>query len=138
MFQILTHLGCNGVQHKPPCEKTSLDLTIDESMWSNMSYSGDACFQVQGKLGVTKSGQNAVVLDSKQHYTHAWYHRHGLNPKTYDKPFTQQGPHEVKILVAMLDHLILGNKQEEYNDHCQIFSEPPHLTFDDHFDLVAM
>ncbi len=38
-------------------KKASLDLTIDETTWSNMSYGGDALFQVQGKPGVTKGGK---------------------------------------------------------------------------------
>ncbi len=43
----------------------SLDLRIDETIWSNMSYGGDALFQVQGKPGVTKGWKNVVVPDSK-------------------------------------------------------------------------
>ncbi len=41
----------------------------------------------------------------------------------------------MKTLVAMLDPLIVGNKQGGYDDHRQIFLEPPHLTFDNHFSV---
>jgi hypothetical protein len=44
--------------------KASLDMTINETTWSNMSYGGLALSCVRGKLGVTKGGQNVIRLAS--------------------------------------------------------------------------
>ncbi len=108
----------------------SCNLTMDGTMWSNMPFGANSHFWVQGKSGVTKGGKNVIVLDSKQCYTHAWYPCHGLKPKMYKKPFTQQGPHEVKTLLNLLNPLIVGYHPGGWDNCLQIFSEPPNLTFD--------
>lgn len=86
-----------------------------------------------GKPGVTKGGQNLVVLDSWWSYIQAWYQLHGLNPKMYENSFNQQGPHEAKTLANLLDSLIIGNKLWGWESCHQIFLKPPHLTFNKHF-----
>jgi hypothetical protein len=46
--------------------KGGLDLTIDETTWSNMGFGGLALWRVRGKPDVTKGGQNMLLLDSEQ------------------------------------------------------------------------
>ncbi len=58
---------------------------------------------------------------------------HGLSQKTYKKPFTQQGTHEVKTLVALLDPCIVRNKNVRCDDCHQIFLEIPLFNLYNHF-----
>ncbi len=112
-------------------KEASLDQTIDETTWSNMSFGGLALTRIRGKPGVTKGGQNVVLLDSKRRYIHAWHPRHRLNKRA--PPFTQEGPAEIKAIVDMIDPLIQGHYQEPTDKRGKLFRQEPHLTFDNHF-----
>ena len=96
-----------------------------------MSFGGLALTRIRGKPGVTKGGQNTILLDSKRRYIHAWHPRHSLNKR--EKPFTQEGPAEIKAIMDMIDPLIEGHFQEETDNRGKLFREPPHITFDNHF-----
>ena len=90
--------------------KASLDLTIDETTWSNMSYGGLAFSRVRGKPGVTKGCQNVLLMDSRRRYMLKWYPRIGSKTKK-DRPagFGQEGQSEVKYMVDYILPLIDGN-----------------------------
>ena len=113
--------------------KASLDLTIDETTWSNMLYAGLALTHVR-KPGVTKGGQNVLLMDSRRRYMLKWYPRIGSKTKK-DRPvgFGQEGPSEVKYMVDYILPLIDGNPCPPNDKSCSIFSEPPQLCADSHF-----
>ena len=112
-------------------KRASLDLTADETTCACMSYGGLALYRVSGKPGVTKGGQNVVLLDSHRRYIHAWIPRNSLNPRP--SPFNQEGPAELKLLVDIIDPLVTGRQQPAEDKRRKLWSVPPHITFDNHF-----
>ena len=114
--------------------KASFDLTIDETTWSNLSYGGLALSRIRGKLGVTKGGQNVLLMDSKWRCMLKWFPCIGSKTKK-DRPagFGQEGPSEVKYMVDYILPLIDGNPCPPNDKSCSIFSEAPQLCADSHF-----
>ena len=75
-----------------------------------MSYGGLALSRVRGKPGVTKGGQNVLLMDSRRRYMLKWFPCIGSKTKK-DRPagFGQEGPSEVKYMVDYILPLIDGN-----------------------------
>ncbi len=82
-------------------DKGGLDLTMDETTWTNSSYA-DIQGCLQGKK-TDKGGQHVLLLDFKRQYIYAWTPCH----KYFEvvQPFMATGPAEVKRLVDIL-HLL--------------------------------
>ncbi len=82
--------------------KGGLDLTMDETTWSNSSYA-----DIQGHLQGKKTdigGHHVLLLDSKRGYINAWTPHH----KQFEvvSSFMATGPAEVKRLVDIVLHLL--------------------------------
>jgi hypothetical protein len=85
-------------------DKGGLDLTMDETTWSNSSTTGiQGC--LQGKK-TDKGGQHVLLLDSKRQYIHGWTPHHKFFEVV--SPFPATGHAEVKLLVDMITPLIIG------------------------------
>ncbi len=105
-------------------EHISLDLTLGKTAWCGMSFGGIALHRVMGKPCVSKGGQNVVLLD-------LWYcYNSCLDAiQTWEKPFTQQGPAEVKSIDDLLDPLIEGWEKSPDEKHNNLSSQPPTITY---------
>ena len=95
-------------------ESAGLDVTIDETTWANSSYA-DVHSRIRNKPGASKGGQHTVVLDSKRRFIYAYTPRHKFFQK--EKPFTAEGPAEVKRLVEIMKLLVKGASKER-SDNC--------------------
>lgn len=111
-------------------KKGGKDVVIDETTWANMSYA-DVQSVVQGKPGVSRGGQHAVLVDRQHRYIYAYVPRHSWIKREH--PFTQQGPAEVKLLLDECEPLIKGATKDDGDTRRQIFDEKFHATMDNHF-----
>ena len=103
-----------------------LDLCIDEMTWKFMGYGeGGVVYRIVGKPGVTKGGQVAFAVDRSRCRPRAYIHRH----KWHNRPqgFGKQGPNEVRMLAELLEAMVIKEEGDG------IFTERPHLTFDNFF-----
>ncbi len=76
--------------------------------------------RIQGRPCASKGGQHTVCLDSKQHFMYGY--TLGDNFFACKKPFTQQGPAEVKQLVDDMMPLIIGKEKTTTDCCCQSFN----------------
>ena len=133
-------------------EKADVDLTCDETSWSNESYA-DVQGGIKGKPGVSKggvlivnmpqscchshslsylfSGQHTLLVGTYSRYVLAYTARHKFHPKV--KGFTQEGPSEVKRLVEETIPLIKGKPKPRSDTRRQIFDRNYHVTLDNYF-----
>ncbi len=89
-------------------DKGGLDLTLDETTWSNSSYA-DIQGCLQGKK-TDKGEQHVLLLDSKKRSIHAYTPRHKFFEVV--QPFPATGPAEVKCLVDIITPLVVGTTQD--------------------------
>ncbi len=110
-------------------DKGGLDLTMDETTWTNSSYA-DIQGCLQGKK-TDKGGQHVLLLDSKRQYIYANTPRHKFFEVV--QPFTATGPAEVKRLVDMITPLVVSTTKDPTDKRKQMFSECMHIAMDNHF-----
>ncbi len=99
VWDVMTH-NMNQLIDK----KGDLDLTMDETTWSNSSYD-DIQGHLQGKK-TNKGGPHVLLPDSKRQYVYAWTPHHKFFEIYH--PFTATGPAKVKRLVDMITSLVIG------------------------------
>jgi hypothetical protein len=110
-------------------DKGGLDLTMDETIWPNLSYA-DVQGRLQGKK-TDKGGQHVLLLDSKRQYISAYTPHHKFFEVV--QPFMASSPAEVKPLVDMIAPLVVGATKGSTDKRKQIFSECVHIAMDNHF-----
>ncbi len=89
-------------------DKGGLDLTLDETTWSNSSYA-DIQGRLQGKK-TDKGGYHVLLLDSKRRYIYAYTPRHKFFEVV--QSFMATGPAEMKCLVDIITPLVVGATQD--------------------------
>jgi len=118
-------------------ESADLDLTGDETTWGHQGFGekgSNIVSRIMGKPGITKGGQISLICASNRIRPYAYRHRHNCHAK-YDEPgFNAQGPSEVRALVEELSRHVVGKE----GNARKIFSEGPHMTFDNHFSGVEV
>ena len=102
-------------------EKASLDAAIDESSWFD-SCQGPFVQRILKGKKIPCGGQSTLLCDVGTYFPRAVIHRHSSNPK-YEG--FDQGSSEVKMLV---DNYILPQVGPN-----KLWTEKPHLTFDNFF-----
>jgi hypothetical protein len=110
-------------------DKGGLDLTMDETTWTNSSYA-DIQGHLQGKK-TDKGGQHVLLLDSKRQYIYAWTSHHKFFEVV--QPFMATGPAEVKRLMDMITPLVIGATKDPTDKRQQIFSECMHIAMGNFF-----
>jgi hypothetical protein len=134
IFDVLVH-NTNAIT-----KKACLDLCGDESTWAHQGYAdsiSDMLSIVIGKPNVTKGGQVVLVMDVDRVRPRAYLHRHKLHPKH----FSCEGPNEVKLILDKLESMLISDTEDAENADPDgiikttrgIFSEKPHLTWDNYF-----
>ncbi len=111
-------------------ERGGLDLTVDETTWSNGSYA-EIHSKIRNKPGASKGGQHTLVVDSVSRFIYGYTPRHKHFKRV--APFTQEGPAEVKQILDILDPIVIGVEKEEHDKRRQFFPEKPSLGMDNHF-----
>ena len=113
-------------------ELAGSDLGGDETTFPAQGYgeSGAGVIsRITGKPGVTKGGQDVIVVDRDRIRVRACMHRHKLNPK---RPgIGAAGPNEVLDLMAVLKPMVQG--EDPVLGVRQIFSDFPTTTWDNFF-----
>ena len=107
-----------------------LDFTGDETSFAFNGFGESASGlirRVEGKPGMSKGGQIALVSDTNCIRIRAYHHRHKCHART--APFTQEGPYEVKTLLDTLSTMVVGSNLLTK----KIYSMKPHGTFDNCF-----
>jgi len=103
-------------------KQAALDQAVDESSWFNSCVRPYVQRILKGKK-IPCGGQLTLMCDVGTYLPRAVIHRHSSNPK-YDGGYTQ-GSSEIRLLV---DNHVLPNVGPN-----KLWSEKPHLTFDNFF-----
>ena len=122
---------CDVPTHNLLCliKEGGKDVVVDETTWPNESPS-DMHNRTKGKR-TGKGGQHVLAVDARRRYVYAYTPRHKYFEK--EPTFTQQGQAEVKRLSDDMTKLIKGAPRPESDKRRQIWTQMPHLTFDNHF-----
>ncbi len=72
-----------------------------------------------------------LLLDSERRYIHGWTPCHKFFEVV--QPFTATSPVEMKHLVDMITHLVVGATKDPTDKRKQIFSECVRIAMDNHF-----
>ena len=113
-------------------KKGGLDLTGDETSWGHQGYGekgGGNLFRVVGKPGISKGGQTVIVSATNRIRPYWYQHRHKFT-KRYGPGFNAEGPSEVRTCIDDLNAMVEGSEGGMAKN---IFSEHPHITFDNYF-----
>ena len=115
-------------------KRACLDACGDETTFAHNGYGeagSDLVKLVKGKPGVTRGMQTVLLMDTDWLRPRAHVHRH----KLHDSPFSLGGPAEARMLCEQLEPMIVTGIEEAENTNKPrgIYSEKPHLTFDNYF-----
>jgi len=122
-------------------KSASLDLCGDETTWLFAGWAEKDFGVVKRGLekpGGSKEGQTVVVTDVDRIRVRAHAHRH----KLHHKHFGHEGCNEVKMIADLLLRFVKNDThgaddnysyQEDYFKPKPLFSDPPHITWDNFF-----
>jgi hypothetical protein len=128
IYDVLVH-NTNAIT-----KRAGLDLCGDETSWAHQGFAEKGTgvtSNIIGKPGVSKGGQTVLVSDTDRIRIRAYIHRHKLHHQHY----SIAGQNEVYLIWQKLKVLV-NNEDNIENVHPSrrgIFSEKPHITWDNFF-----
>ena len=126
-------------------KRACLDLSADESTWPYQGWGEPGSGLVKKKLkkpGAPSGGQVTLVSDCDRLRPRAYIHRHKLHKRP--KGVTSEGTNEVRLLWARIKPMVAGIEDDDDDSDEEnvnpllpsksiIFTEKPHITFDNYF-----
>ena len=113
-------------------EAADLDQFGDETTWGHGGYgeSGTGLVgRIMGKPGISKVRHILITSDVNRNLVREYTHRNKMHKR---REGFVEGPNEVVINANEILPLVKGHPLSE-GGHRQIFSEPPHTTWDNYF-----